>query len=982
MQAVPPQRPLTQPVHGVWWPVELERSDAAAVLRRVRELERRHRQDPAAHLELARLAASRGDFDTAVDQTSAEAAGASLQARSLAASSLLARALRSGSATDLLDAAEALSAISGEPAAACNQATLWERLRLSYRARELSAGCPAHRNARPAFLADTWNGSHVSSKELPPGERESVTRLLASGDGAAPARIRERAQAWRTFLEQQAPLLWAEAAADPLRRQAVERQLAALAAGYGAAAGNPTPARLISDLAAVAAADIPAVASAVQEWAAGNREQSEIRGEQAEAHFLAARRELGGHVPTLDLLVRAGLAAARYHLGDDRGLGEQAAALRRSITVTDHPALVARCLWLESLALQGNAEWELSARLARQGAALYDQLHEPANSGFLAVMAAFDLESMNLQGAAEAAYLSAVRRVADGGDTRGLASALEPFARQQSRAGRRLLAVEIQREVLAHRLADANPALVGTSRARLAEHLHHAGATDLAEQLLAEAEGDLAAIESERVRARLRATIDQVQAAVELERDPRRAVASLTTFLDTFEGFGERYQRAEALVQRARGRLQLGDLPGATADLQLGAAETADQVRGITDAVSATTLLNEVRASLELLVELLVRGDDATEALRWIESLRLQQQYRTLGLAAPPARWPELPPRTCATAYFALPRQLLAWTACGEQAPRLTTVDVDRDELARAVAAVRTELSGGDRAAAVASLDSLSGLLLQPIAAQLRDADLWLVVPDPALTAVPFAWLRAGERFLFEDHFVTVATSLSDLRLAEAGGAAPWRALAVGNPRPERGASYASLPHAEEEAGSVAARFGGRALLGPDATFAAVADELPDATLFHFAGHVYANQQLPAMSRMQFAPAEQAPSGRVSAQQIATMRLPELDLAVLAGCSSARDAARELGGSAELSHAFLVAGADTVVGTLWDVEDRALVPVFEAFYGALAGGSTPAEALRFTWLQAARGGSGIELAAAAALEPISNAIASNQRREP
>ena len=985
MRARHPARERTvSRAYGVWWPVEIDiapgERQGRAMLRRARELERSSRPDTARDLEVSRLAAARGDFELALARVPVDTGTAAAPAAdSFRASLLLARARRTGSTSDLLDAAEQLGRIDGDVAAACNHVEIWEQLGLSYGAKRRARLCPLLPTRMP-FLANAWQGKRVSAGDLPTAEMESVTALLARGDSAsAVAKIRDRAQAWRTYFQREGLAAWVDRAADSSRRRLGEQQLLGLARAYERAVGNPAPARLMGELAMVRPNDLGRVTEGLRSWLAGSRLLSALETEQGVESLRTARDQIADLLPSLEPLIEAGLASTRYQLGDDADLAAQALALRQRIAGAGQPWVVARCLWLESLSLQGRAEWELSARLARRSAELFDRLGEPANAGFLGVMEAFDLESLNLHLQAETAYVAAIRKIARSGDTRQLATALEPFARSQGRRGRPHLAVAAQREVLAHRVADGNLILTVTSRALLAERLQGVGETERARAVLEQAEAELARVPSPGVQTRLRAILAHVGAGMDADTDPQRAIARFTDFLDTFGKFGERYYRADSLLQRARARLRMGDVSGATADLVKGAEETIDQGQRARGAGHSAALLNQVRETLDLLVEMLLRQEpNGQRALLWIETLKLQQQHRTLGLTPPVAGWSELPTGSCATEYYALARELLAWTRCGADPWRLTRVPVEREALESAVARLREGAIGGERASFQAGLERLSALLLAPCRQQLAGARSWSVVPDAMLSQVPFAWLESEGRSLFEDVDVTVAASLSELRVATPREAKQWAALAVGNPSvaPGEVLELAELPAAEAEARAVAARFGGQLLTGTQATFPAVVARLRHADLFHFAGHVYGNRDLPAMSRIQLAPSRGFANGRISAQRIADEDLSSLRLAVLAGCGSAADSARALGGSAELSQAFLAAGVETVVGTLWNVEDRAARAAFAPFYDHLAAGETPAMALRATWRAALDPENAIDLGAAAALQRLSNELGS------
>jgi len=72
-----------------------------------------------------------------------------------------------------------------------------------------------------------------------------------------------------------------------------------------------------------------------------------------------------------------------------------------------------------------------------------------------------------------------------------------------------------------------------------------------------------------------------------------------------------------------------------------------------------------------------------------------------------------------------------------------------------------------------------------------------------------------------------------------------------------------------------------------------------------------------------------------------------IGMVVLSACQTANGKLLQGEGLVGVSHAFFVAGARRVVGTLWDVDDAATARLIRVFYtGLLERGRSPAEALR------------------------------------
>ncbi len=231
--------------------------------------------------------------------------------------------------------------------------------------------------------------------------------------------------------------------------------------------------------------------------------------------------------------------------------------------------------------------------------------------------------------------------------------------------------------------------------------------------------------------------------------------------------------------------------------------------------------------------------------------------------------------------------------------------------------------------------------LVAPALAVAGDRPRWVVSPFGAMHGVPFAILHAGGAALLERCEVCYAPSVSiGVRLSErpADATSVGELLAVGV-----GDEFAPMMPSEAEA--IAA--GGErraALTDAHATASEFLRRAPMFRIVHLATHCVYSGDNPLSSRVKF-------SDRwLSARQIAAMRLPGA-LVVLAGCESGRSAADSGEDRHGLIRAFLVAGANRVVASLWRLHDVYSGKFFREFYRRLGGTSftgrqSPAAALR------------------------------------
>ncbi|MBY0228539.1 MAG: CHAT domain-containing protein, partial [Gemmataceae bacterium] len=280
--------------------------------------------------------------------------------------------------------------------------------------------------------------------------------------------------------------------------------------------------------------------------------------------------------------------------------------------------------------------------------------------------------------------------------------------------------------------------------------------------------------------------------------------------------------------------------------------------------------------------------------------------------------------------------------------------------------------------------EKLKALAWTPLEKHLRDAKLVLVSPDGVLGTVPFAALPGKKKgtCLVEDILIAVVpvpSALPDL-LAPAKDRLPASLLVVGGVdydaarKPatgrrgapvSRAGKWGALPGTAAEAEAVSASFaktfGAKAahLTGGAATSRAVRAALPKARYAHFATHGFfapeeARSALEGgvgwnpllLSGLAFAGANRDPgpeedSGILTALEVSEMDLTQLDLAVLSACETGLGKVAGGEGVLGMQRAFQIAGARSVVASLWSVDDEATRQLMGDFYAQAWDGKTP-----------------------------------------
>ncbi len=182
----------------------------------------------------------------------------------------------------------------------------------------------------------------------------------------------------------------------------------------------------------------------------------------------------------------------------------------------------------------------------------------------------------------------------------------------------------------------------------------------------------------------------------------------------------------------------------------------------------------------------------------------------------------------------------------------------------------------------------------------------------------------------------------------------PWQlqALAFGNPAVGNAAllpgdeRWQQLNYSSEETEALPRILPGRVEVrnGLNADKKYLADAA-GVRLLHIATHGAANEEEPDRSRLLFAKGEY-----LFLNEVYNLNLQGVELATLSACETERGRFVKGEGVMSLGRAFLTAGAQSTITTLWRVDDAATAHFMELFYTHLSKGETKAHALRETKL--------------------------------
>lgn len=366
-------------------------------------------------------------------------------------------------------------------------------------------------------------------------------------------------------------------------------------------------------------------------------------------------------------------------------------------------------------------------------------------------------------------------------------------------------------------------------------------------------------------------------------------------------------------------------------------------------------------------------------------------------LKQPGPRDPDPEPATVERAAAALPPgSVLAEFLLGAQRSYLFVVSSDghlsmhrlppRREIEELVSGFRSEIAQrptpATLAASLARIRRTGGALYERLLGAdetARAARQLLVVPDGVLFYLPFGALPRGPRggYLGGEAEVSYASSASVLAMLRARppcAPAPGgrELLAFGDPEPIRGAgsteagaagalvrglvesgvAFARLPSSRQEVLGLARLFGpgsSRVFLGAQFQRSTVTREIATPSRYvHFATHAVVDDEVPERSGLiaSGSPDQEGSGvGFLQAREIAELKI-DAEMVTLSACQTGLGRLTEGEGIVGLARAFQVAGARSLLVSLWNVSDYSTSKFMSGFYGRLRRGETKASALR------------------------------------
>lgn len=217
-----------------------------------------------------------------------------------------------------------------------------------------------------------------------------------------------------------------------------------------------------------------------------------------------------------------------------------------------------------------------------------------------------------------------------------------------------------------------------------------------------------------------------------------------------------------------------------------------------------------------------------------------------------------------------------------------------------------------------------------------------IIIPDGHLQNVPFEALLATpnpEDYLIKHHMVSYAYSMSFLKHNATLNRSTNDIFTGFAPISFTDTELSDLPSSNEELNTITTYMDGQVFKGDSATSAHFKKYSATSKILHLATHSNANRH----SWIAFADA------KISADELALIPT-NADLVVLSSCDSSLGQFYNGEGVYGLVRSFFYAGANSVLSSLWKVNDKATSELMSNFYHSLSVGSSKVEALHFAKL--------------------------------
>ncbi|HKS25554.1 MAG TPA: CHAT domain-containing protein [Thermoanaerobaculia bacterium] len=422
-------------------------------------------------------------------------------------------------------------------------------------------------------------------------------------------------------------------------------------------------------------------------------------------------------------------------------------------------------------------------------------------------------------------------------------------------------------------------------------------------------------------------------------------LTALASAADYARAHDNHFMLATLLLATAKAHARRGDKAEASRSIEEALAEIEKQLEAAAYIVKREQLLDRRHEIYAQAVELALGLGDREWAFALNERSRgiPQSDFVLTGSESrPTAALRRMLPRGVAVVEFAvLPSRLAIWFVRADRTSFFER-EFEPGQLSAAIRRFVGELQSRNE---LPDDDDLYRLIVEPWIGDAAGVEALVLVPDDELTEVPFAAVHGSGAPLIERFRLTCAPSAARLFKSRRVASGDNLAL-IAAPRLPEGSGFGDLPSASTEAKRVAGMYEHSELLEAfSATKTRFLSALGDATIVHFGGHALDNPRASGLAALVL-PGEGGATSYLYAHEVAALHLDRVRVVVLAACSTSAGSRRRPGSLSNLSRAFITAGASSVIGSLWPVEDQAAARLSIQLHELLRAGRPPASALR------------------------------------
>ncbi len=786
-----------------------------------------------------------------------------------------------------------------------------------------------------------------STSEWAAESREHLTALVrgrgqkafARGGAEIEGAVKADPQGAREFVLDSALSNWVAAPKDA----SLDPLVAQIGLALVAQAGDSSVLHVARDLSSRA----PAVIAGVQSYLAGARDFRRASYVDAATSLQKATRLLSKHAGAIGDWAAFHEAGVMVLRAEHDAANEAYTRIERRADLRHDLALSARAKWGRALSRARQGLPAQSLRDYERAAAIFRTIGERTNEGSMLSQGADVLFLLGRDYDAFNMKLRSLAAIAARRDPVVRTGPLMALGRQANETGLRYASRAILREAVSSARGSTRPPDRPEAILRLAGAEFGDGAAARVAALLDEARASIAPLKDTIVKPRLVMELLQADGRSMAETDPRRAATRFEEAASYFRARKIAFSIAAPLLEAARLRLKLSDTIAAELHLSEVVDVVEKQAANARDATTRRNMSATRRQAFDILTAIHFARRDTLGAFLLSERARgnLLKDVPRPGAG------------TLVLAYSDLGDDTMVWIISrrGMRAVRVAaaTAEVRRQVHEFTAGVRRGELPAAGR--------TLHALLIEPAALELAQSHELIVVASGVLQRLPFAGLQdSAGTFLIERISLSFASAT---RFAASAVAPQGSWLLVADPAIDkrRFPDLVQLAGAHDEVSAIRSIRPRSVVLSSDAASkTAVLIGLQLASAFHFAGHARLTSRAPALSHLVLARStDSATTSMLTAEEIQRLDLRRLQLVVLSSCGTSQSRSGRDTADNGLSAAFLSAGANSVVSSLWEADDKGTATIMARFHEELVAGRPVSASLRESQRAAIAGGGSI-----------------------